>query len=214
MVLHFDQILLLKFRSFWVVQEFLQHLDLNQALNRVLLLVFDYLDGMNRPSLQIEAFDDLTEGSLPQILNYFVLSTLRRLNYLVLAQDVLSAVSEAYFYVGKVTFRLIRLGNGFFQLLLLRHTNVVDVVHPRLVCLDLLQYLVAGPFVLGDIAVVLRQVFGHFCQPVGDLASLGPFLDFISLLLSWILVEDRVLVVEDGFLPCSLSIEVYVLKYR
>jgi hypothetical protein len=51
MVLHFDQILFLEFRSFGVIQELLKDLYLYQALNRVLLLVFDYLDGMDRSGL-------------------------------------------------------------------------------------------------------------------------------------------------------------------
>jgi hypothetical protein len=131
-----------------------------------------------------------------------------------LAQNGFSTVSETYLNVGKVTSGRICRANVFFLLLLLRHSDVVDVVDPRLVGLDLLQYLVTGPFVLGDIAVVLRQVFGHFRQPIGYLTSLRPCLDCLSLLLSRILVENRVLVVEDGFLLCGLSVEVYVLKYR
>jgi hypothetical protein len=93
---------------------------------------------MNRSSLHIEAFDNLTEGSLPQILNDFILCSLRRLNYLVLAQNVFSPVSEAYLNVGKVTPRQVYLAKVFFLLLLLRHSEVVDVIYPRLVRLDLL----------------------------------------------------------------------------
>lgn len=76
------------------VVQLLEQLGLHQPLQDELLLVLDDLDGVLAASAQVDAADDLAEGALTQVAHDLVVDALRRVQDLVLSQDVFAARAE------------------------------------------------------------------------------------------------------------------------
>lgn len=74
--------------------ELLEDFGFHEALQDELLLVLDNFYGVLTVSLQVDAFNYLTESSLAEVANDFVAVTFWRLDDLVAAQNVLAASAE------------------------------------------------------------------------------------------------------------------------
>lgn len=83
--------LLFKVGSVLVVVELLQYLYFDHPLQNKLSLVLDDFNGVLCSLFHIYAFHNLAEGTLSQVLDYFVLFVFWRYDYLILLKHILSA---------------------------------------------------------------------------------------------------------------------------